>query len=196
MEPINYSKNWDTIFNMPVNELDQLDLKTLDEEDLDALSIRLKQLCDDKRVISVYETMLETDKTNPAVEYTNIFENVIIHLMGEKDYARAINFLNSYLIFDENKRNRYRNHFIRRNMGVCLIFSGKVEKGEKIIRELINESPGNFWNYHDLAFEFYFAGNKQNAIYYLQMGADRAKKVNDDFWFNFFTDHLNNIENE
>ena len=196
MEEIEYSKNWESIHNMPAEEVFRIDPETLDEEDMDALAHRLKLMGEDRKVLSVFETMLQTDKTNPAVEYTNIYEEVIIYLMSEKRYEKAITFLKDYLIYDEKERNFYRNHFIRRNMGLCYIFSGKVDQGEKIIEQLLNEAPGDFWNYHDIAIDYYFAGQKAVAIQYLSRGMERANKVSDDFWYNFFKERIEDIEAE
>jgi tetratricopeptide (TPR) repeat protein len=194
MEIVNYSKNWDSVFNMPEEELYQIDPKTLDEEDLDALSIRLSKLSQEDKMLSVYQEMLLTDKENPAVEYTNIYEKVIIHLMGEKDYIRASLFLKDYLLFDEQKRNGYRSNFIRRNLGVCYIFSGKVDKGEKVRTALINDVPDDVFPYNELAIEFYYAGDKDSMLKYLSIGMDKAKSYGKDFWFKYFSDQINEVE--
>ncbi len=195
MKNINYSKNWNSISNMSENDLYQINIKKLDEEDLDALSIRLFNLGQKDKALSVYQHMLLTDKNNPAVEYTNIYEKVIIDLMTKKNYIKASLFLKDYLIFDEQKRNGYRNHFIRRNIGICYIFSGEPDKGQKIINTLINEAPDDFFTYNDLAIEFYYANDKSNTIKYLSMGKNSAKNYDNDFWFKYFSEKITEIEN-
>ncbi len=190
MENIDYSKNWEMIFNISPEELLRLDFNQFDEEDLDAVAIRLKQLGQSEKVLPVYEAMLSTNKENPAVEYTNIFEEVIIHWMSEKNYAKAAAILEDYRLFDEKQRQGYRNHFIRRNLGICYIFSGKVEKGDKLIEDLIHEAPKDYWTYHDIALEYYFSNDMKKAVSYLQLGQETAHKAADDFWYHFFQERM------
>jgi len=194
MEIIEYSKNWENIHAMPPEELSQLNLETLDEEDLDALIYRLKELGDNKKILTVQELMLSSRKENPAVEYMNIFEKVIIHYMAKKDYIKAADLLNHYLVYDEKERKGYRNHFIRRNLGMCYIFSGNVKKGEEMINELIHQFPKDFWTYHDIALEYYFAGDMVNVLKYLNMGFQTAKSGGDDYWMSVFKERIEELE--
>ncbi|HEO65616.1 MAG TPA: hypothetical protein ENI73_07075 [Spirochaetes bacterium] len=194
MEYIEYSRNWDNIFSMPVEALEKMDLEKMDEEDLDALSIRLKRLGEDHLVLTVHEAMLNSGKDNPAVEYMNLFVKVIIHWMGEKVYSKASDLLENYLIFDEKKRDGYRNHFIRRNLGICYIFMDQAERGQKIIDDLIAEAPGDLWTYHDIAIEYYFAESFSEAYDYLKMGRDEAKRSDNDTWFKIFEERMVFVE--
>ncbi len=194
MEYIEYSKNWENIFSMPLEALEKMGLEKMDEEDLDALSIRLKRLGKDHLVLTVEEAMLNSSKENPAVEYTNLFEKVIIHWMGEKVYLKASDLLEDYLIFDEKKRNGYRNHFIRRNLGMCYIFMGQAERGQKIIDDLINEAPGDLWTYHDIAIEYYFAESYSEACNYLEMGMEEAKRSDNKVWHQIFEERIRFVE--
>ncbi len=194
MEYIEYSKNWDSIFSMPLEALEKMDLEKMDEEDLDALSIRLKRLGDERLVLTVQEAMLNSSKDNPGVEYTNLFEKVIIHWMGEKIYSKASDLLENYLVFDEKKRDSYRNHFIRRNLGICYIFMGQTERGQKIIDDLIAEAPGDLWTYHDTALEYYFAESYREACDYLRMGMEVAKRSDNKVWHQIFEERLRFVE--
>jgi len=194
MEYIDYSKNWADIAQMSVEELSRLDLEKLDEEDLDAVSIRLKKLGEKQRVLSVYDVMLKSDRTNPGVEYTNIYEELIIVRMAERKFQKAIKLLESYLIWDRKERYGYRNHFIRGNLGVCHILEGREEQGEKVLAELIYEAPGDLWIYHDAALDFYFGGRKDLCVRYLRMGADRAKRDSADNWYKLFTEKISELE--
>lgn len=195
LEYIEYSKNWEWIHSLSRDELICLDLKLFDEEDLDAIGYKWKELGDEERLIEVYEAMLLSSKQNPAVEYINIYEEVIIYWMNQKNYSKAISFLEDYLIYDEQERKSYRNHFIRRNLGVCYLFEGKVDQGETLITDLIKEAPNNYWNYHDIALEFYFANQKEKAISYLNLGKKEANRFGDQAWEEFFQERIVYIEN-
>ncbi len=196
MEFIDYSKNWYDIFQMSPEEIDMINLENMDEEDLDALSIHLEKIGYKEKIIEVYDTMLQSDKTNPGVEYMNIFEIVIVHWMDRKNYIKAANLLESYLLYDEKEKKGYRNHFIRRNLGVCYIFSGRTEEGQKLIDELIHEAPEDYWTYHDLAIEYYFAGEISTTLKYLEMGMDNAKFRSNDIWYNLFQERFQEIIND
>ena len=178
---MDYSSQWNQIFNLSIHEINQIQLDSLNEENLDALSIRLKQL--GENYIPIYESMIQTSLQNSAVEYTNIFEKVIIYQMNQENYQKVILILQNYLKFDQKQRDNYRNHFIRRNLGICYVFLGFPKKGHLIIQDLILESPLNFWNYHDLAFEFYSKNQIENTLKYLSIGIKQAKKSSNDFWY-------------
>lgn len=193
MEKIEYSKNWESIHTMSLQDINQLNLEQMDEEDLDALCYRLKDLGQDKKILSVYEVMLKSSLENPAVEYTNIFEKVIIHYFSKQNYNRAIELLYAYEVYDNRDRDGYQSHFIRRNLGIAYIFSGKSDKGQKIIDQLLNEEPGNYFNYKDIALEYFFKNDKESCYKYLQMGLNQAKKDGSSDWVEIFEERIETV---
>lgn len=188
-----YCPRWEELLKASKEEILQLSLESLGEEDLDALAYRFIQEKNKPILLEVYEKILQGSKQNPAVEYTNLFEEVVIEAMSQKNYSKALVFLKDYEIYDQNHRKGYRRFFIRRNQGVCLILMGQKKEGQDRIEEVLKDAKDHFWNYYDLALEFYFACLPSEAVSYLERGLAQAQKQGNSTWSSFFERQIERI---